>query len=223
MVGPGPDDVQHPMSYIPAGLPIWGRIQNIEYMRHLDLHFDVKELKRRFGDEEIEAKLAVPQLMFFNERIATLAGLIADECLSEQPLHELYGDGLAMAIFIELFGIGQTKKRQRSQLAPRQLRSVTAYIEDNCLRSIRLHELAQLTGLSQSYFSHAFKASTGMGPHQWQMRARIAKVQELLKKSRLSLTSVASTAGFSDQAHLTRVFKQVVGVTPAAWQRDQEG
>ena len=215
--------LQHPMSYIPAGLPIWGRIHDIEYMRHLDLHFDVKELKRRFADERIEEKLAVPQLMFFNERIAALARLIADECLNEQPLHELYGDGLAMALFIELFRIGQTKKRQRSQLAPRQLRSVTSYIEDNCLRSIRLHELAELAGLSQSYFSHAFKASTGMAPHQWQMRARIAKVQDLLRKSGLSLTSIASTAGFSDQAHLTRVFKQVVGVTPAVWQRDQQG
>lgn len=220
---PSPDDLQHTMSYIPAGLPIWGRIHDIEYMRHLDLHFDVKELKRRFADERIEEKLAVPQLMFFNGRIAALARLIADECLNEQPLHELYGDGLAMALFIELFRIGQTEKRQRSQLAPRQLRSVTSYIEDNCLRSIRLHELAELAGLSQSYFSHAFKASTGMAPHQWQMRARIAKVQDLLRKSGLSLTSIASTAGFSDQAHLTRVFKQVVGVTPAVWQRDQQG
>ena len=219
---PGLDGNQHPMSYIPAGLPIWGRVHNIDYLRHLDLHFDVNALKRRFADELVEEQLTVPRLMFFNERIAALARLIADECLNEQPLHELYGDGLATALFIELFRIGQTKKRQRSQLTPRQLRSVTSFIEDNCLRSIRLLELAQLTGLSQSYFSHAFKASTGMAPHQWQMRARIRRVQELLIKSDLSLTSVASAAGFSDQAHLTRVFKQVVGVTPAVWQRDQQ-
>ncbi|MGH6860674.1 MAG: helix-turn-helix domain-containing protein [Phyllobacterium sp.] len=210
----------HPMSYIPAGIPIWGRLRNIEYLRHLDLHFDIVTLKRCFTGDPIGDKLSVPRLMFFNERIAAIARLIAQECINEQPLHELYGDGLTMALFIELFQIGQVKKRRRSQLSPRQLRSVTAYIEENCLRAIRLQELARLTGLSQSYFSHAFKASTGMAPHQWQMSARIRKVQSLLRMSDSSLTSVASMAGFSDQAHLTRVFKRVVGVTPAVWQRE---
>lgn len=211
----------NPMSYIPAGLPIWGRLHNIDYLRHLDLHFDMNTLGRRFADDLVGEKLSIPRLMFFNERIAGLARLIAEECTTAQPLHELYGDGLTTALFIELFQIGQAKKRQRSQLSPRQLRSVTAYIEDNCLRAIRLQELAHLVGLSQSYFSHAFKASTGMAPHQWQMSARIRKVQLLLGKRGTSLTSVASIAGFSDQAHLTRVFKQVVGVTPAVWQRDR--
>lgn len=215
--------VPYPMSYIPAGLPIWGRVQNLEYLRHLDLHFDMNALKRRFADDLIGEKLSVPRLMFFDDRIAALARLIAEECLNDRSLHDLYGDGLTTALLIELFRIGQTKKRSRSQLSPRQLRSVTSHIEENCLRNIRLEELAQLTGLSQSYFSHAFKASTGMAPHQWQMGARIRKVQALLKKPGTSLTSVASLAGFSDQAHLTRVFKRVVGVTPAVWQRDQLG
>ena len=216
-------NVPYPMSYIPAGLPIWGCVHDIKYLRHLDLHFDMHTLRRRFADEFIDERLTVPRLMFFNERVAALARMIADECLNEQPLHELYGDGLTTALFIELFCIGQPNKRQRSQLSPRQLRSVTSYIEDNCARSIRLNELAKLTGLSQSYFSHAFKATTGVAPHQWQMRARIKKVQALLKKSGMSLTNVASTAGFSDQAHLTRVFKQIVGVTPGVWQRDHQG
>lgn len=211
----------HAMSFIPAGLPVWGRLHNIDTLRHLDLHFDVNTLRRRFADDLIGEKLSMPRLMFFNERIAAIARLVAEECISGQPLHELYGDGLTTALLVELFQIRQAKKRQRSQLSPRQLRSVTAYIEENCLRNIRLQELAHLVGLSQSYFSHAFKASTGMAPHQWQMSARIRKVQLLLKKSDSSLTRVASTAGFSDQAHLTRVFKRVVGVTPAVWQRER--
>lgn len=217
-----PHDVaRHPMSYIPAGLPVWGRGQGIKYLRHIDLHFDLAALARRFPEVSITAKLAVPRLMFFDDRIASLARLIAEECLNDQPLHDLYGDGLTTALIVQLFSIGPQTKRQRSQLSPRQLRFVTGYIEDNCLRSIRLEELARLLGLSQSYFSHAFKASTGMAPHQWQMKARIRRVEALLLKPGSSLPVVASATGFSDQAHLTRIFKKVVGITPAAWLRDR--
>ena len=76
-------------------------------------------------------------------------------------------------------------------------------------------------GLSQSYFSAAFKASTGVAPHQWQMKARIERVKARLLQPGASLAHVADATGFADQAHMTRVFKQFVGITPAAWVRAQ--
>ncbi len=55
-----------------------------------------------------------------------------------------------------------------------QLRRVVDYIEDELpARRIRLQELAELVEpVAESHFSHAFKASTGMPPHQWQTNAR---------------------------------------------------
>lgn len=93
------------------------------------------------------------------------------------------------------------------------------FLEANCLRTVRLQELAALTQLSENYVSRAFKASTGIPPLRWQMQARIRRVQAMLAATGASLTSVADAAGFSDQAHLTRVFKSIVGTTPAAWVR----
>ncbi|PRD43797.1 AraC family transcriptional regulator [Phyllobacterium phragmitis] len=209
------------MSYIPAGMPIWSQVESTGFLRHLDLHFDIETLSRRFAGELDMRKLSVPRLMFSDERIAALANLIAAECLNDDPLHDLYGDGLVAALFADLFKIGQKPERKRSQLSPRQLRRAIDFIEENCLRSIRLRELADRAGLSETYFSHAFKASTGIPPHQWQMQARIRKAQEFMNRKTVSLTSVASAAGFSDQAHFTRVFKRFVGVTPAAWLRGQ--
>ncbi|WP_369294355.1 helix-turn-helix domain-containing protein [Klebsiella pneumoniae] len=46
------------------------------------------------------------------------------------------------------------------------------------------------------------------------------KVQEKLRRETLTLSEVALAAGFSDQAHFTRVFKAVVGLTPAEWRRN---
>ncbi|GAB1583417.1 AraC family transcriptional regulator [Phyllobacterium phragmitis] len=209
------------MSYIPAGMPIWGQAENTGFLRHLDLHFDIETLSRRFAGELDMQKLLVPRLMFADERIASLAALIAAECLNDDPLHDLYGEGLVLALFADLFKIGQKQERRRSQLSPRQLRRTIDFIEENCLRSIRLRELAELAGLSETYFSHAFKASTGIPPHQWQMQARIRKARELMNRKSVSLTWVAAATGFADQAHFTRVFKRFVGMTPAAWLRAQ--
>jgi AraC family transcriptional regulator len=211
----------HSISYIPAGCAIRGQGHGLTYLRHLDLHFDVPALARRFSGDLDADRLDTPRLSFRDERIAALAGLIAAECASDAPLHDLYGDGLLNALLTALFPIEPNAPKRRSPLSRRQLQRVQAYIEDHCLESIRLSELASVAGLSQTYFSHAFKASTGIGPYRWHMQARIRKVQRLLLQSDASLTEVAAVAGFSDQAHFTRVFKQHVGLTPAAWLRHQ--
>ncbi|WP_088344686.1 MULTISPECIES: AraC family transcriptional regulator [Rhodomicrobium] len=208
------------ISYIPAGYPIRGSVDGAFFMRHLDLHLDVPALMRRFGGELDAERLEIPRLGFQDARIAALPALIAAECTSDAPLHDLYGDGLLGALLTALFGVERKTGRRRSQLSGRQLQRVKAYIEDHCLENIRLSELAELAGLSPTYFSHAFKASTGVAPYRWHMRARIRKVQRLLLENHAPITDVAAVAGFADQAHLTRVFKQHVGLTPAAWLRD---
>ncbi len=212
---------QHAISYVPAGMELWSRLDGIQFIRHLDLHFDLATLERRFGEHLDRQKLARPRLMFSDSRLINLARLIATECENPTPLHDLYGDGLAVSLLIDVLQLGQTKEpeRKRGQLAPWQLRKATRYIEENCLRNIRLAELADLIGLSQSYFCQAFKASAGMPPHKWQMNARMQRVKEMLLQADMPLTSIAEAAGFADQAHFTRVFRQFVGATPSAWQK----
>jgi len=209
------------ISFIPAGVPLWSRFEQSTYIRHLDLHFDMETLRERLADDFSREQFETPRLMFTDERMLTFANMLAAECASPAAFHELYGDSLTTALLIDFVRSGGRPERKRSALASWQLRRVVDFIEENCLRSIKLQELAELVSLSPSYFSHAFKASTGVPPHQWQMNARIKRVQEHLLRFEMSLTDVAMATGFFDQAHLTRVFRQNVGVTPAAWQRDR--
>ncbi|MBS7543237.1 helix-turn-helix transcriptional regulator [Ancylobacter oerskovii] len=211
------------ISFIPAGVPLWSRVSRTTYVRHLDLHFDMEALRRRLADEFDPEPFETPRLMFTDERLMTFAGLIAAECREPQPLHQLYGDSLTTAFFIDFLRSTRRLGQKRTALAPWQLRRVTDYIAANCLRGIRLEELAELVGLSPSYFSHAFKAATGIPPHQWQTDARLKRAQGLLLGSDMSLTEVATATGFYDQAHFTRMFRQHLGATPAAWRRDRRG
>lgn len=210
----------NPICYIPADLRIWSRTGPLHHLRHLDLHLDRRALETRMAEKVHESRLEEPRLMFSDERVLQLARLVADECVRPSGLDDLYGDSLINALLAAVLQAETREQRKRSRLSRWQLRRSIAYIEDNCLRRIRLEELAELTGLSQSYFSHAFKASTGLPPHQWQMKARIDRVKELLGDRDASLPDIAAMTGFSDQAHLTRMFRKLVGTTPAAWRRD---
>ncbi|AWB06469.1 AraC family transcriptional regulator (plasmid) [Azospirillum humicireducens] len=212
---------RQPMSFVPAGLKVWSRTDSLRRLTHLDLHFDMSVLESRFSDGLDIREMDRPRLNFSDDRLLSLARLIAAECRPSGVLNDLYGESLMAALFIGLAQTQPAADRKRGQLPPRQLRRVIDFIEDHCSRPIRLQELADLTGLSPAHFCSAFKASTGVPPHKWQMRARVERAKALLTAADVTLAAAAAMAGFSDQAHLTRVFRQIVGSTPAAWLRDQ--
>ncbi|NEH54440.1 helix-turn-helix domain-containing protein [Rhizobium leguminosarum] len=215
------DTEKRPISYVPAGMEVWADLTDVHSVRHLDIHFDTETVSRRLMEDIDPRRLESPQLLFSDERVLSLAQLVAAECLNPEPLHDLYGDGLALALIIDVLKIAKAMPRKRSKLASWQLRRATEFIEEHCLRNIRLEELAGLTGLSQSHFSHAFKASTGIAPHQWQTNARLDRAKRLLVESENALTAIAAETGFADQAHFTRVFRKHVGITPASWKKAQ--
>ncbi|NLS19322.1 helix-turn-helix transcriptional regulator [Rhizobium sp. P40RR-XXII] len=209
------------ISYIPADMELWVDMAGVEFVRHLDIHFDAEIISQRLMENIDPARLDRPQLHFNDPRMIALAEMIAAECENPEPLHDLYGDGLTLSLLINVLRLRGTQPRKRSGLAAWQLRRAVDYIEEHCTRAIRLEELAELTGLSQSHFSHAFKASTGLPPHQWQTQARLERAKHLLLNSEMPLTTVAVETGFADQAHFTRVFRKNVGAAPASWKRSK--
>lgn len=225
LLGPDPanmvarHDVAGSMSFVPAGMPVHGKAEGPGRIRHLDLHFPESAVTRRFGKALDRARLSQPCLQFVRAEMARVSRAIADECTHPDPHHDLLGEGLVNAVLALLFDVPRDPGRRSAGLSRYQLRLVTDYIEANCFEPIRLGELASLAKLSETYFSRAFKESTGCPPHRWQMQARIRKVQALVREQGLSLTEVATLSGFSDQAHFSRVFKSIVGMTPADWRR----
>ena len=79
--------------------------------------------------------------------------------------------------------------------------------------------VAERCGLSRGHFSKAFKQSTGLSPRAWQLQQRLRQAEELLVSGTQTIASIAAACGFSDQSHLTRVFSQHFGSTPAHWRR----
>jgi RpiB/LacA/LacB family sugar-phosphate isomerase len=99
-------------------------------------------------------------------------------------------------------------------LPPRRLQRVFAHVRENITQELAVAEIARVVGMSQYYFSKLFKLSTGTTPHQYVMRQRVERAQELLREGRTPLAEVATHVGFETQSHFTSVFRRLCGVTP---------
>lgn len=218
-----PQAVLRHLSFIPAGMTLDLELNGVRALRHLDLHIDAAALSRRLGSALDPAELEVPRFCRMEPRLLQLADLLAADCAGPAPLHDLYAEGLAHALLAAVLELPRVAPRKAGALAPWQVRRVTAFLEAECQRAIRLDELAALVGLSPSHFSQAFKSATGLPPHRYQLVARIERAKRLLATGRFSLSDVATECGFADQPHFTRVFRQRVGLAPGQWLRQERG
>lgn len=96
------------------------------------------------------------------------------------------------------------------------VRQVIDIINENLAENISLEALSAKVGLSPFYFSRVFQKQTGLPPHAFRKLQRIQSAKRLLR-DQVPIAQVAVQTGFSDQSHLTRHFKQVVGVTPGQY------
>ena len=102
----------------------------------------------------------------------------------------------------------------RGGLPPRVLRRLREHIDANIEQRISVEALAKLANLSVWYFVRAFKQSVGVTPHNYLIRRRVERTLELLSGTELSLSEIALAAGFADQGHCARRFRQHVGMSP---------
>jgi AraC-like DNA-binding protein len=107
----------------------------------------------------------------------------------------------------------------RTALPKWRLKRAFDYIEEHLAEPVTLADVAAYAGLSRMYFAAQFRAATGLRPHEYLLRRRIERAQDLLSTSCLTLVEVALSVGFQTQAHFTTVFKRFAGDTPHQWRR----
>ncbi|MFE8987004.1 AraC family transcriptional regulator [Streptomyces collinus] len=95
-------------------------------------------------------------------------------------------------------------------------RTVRDRLADELLDPPSLACLATDLGLSRYQLLRAFRTTMGVPPYAWLAQHRVARARGLLEAG-LRPAEVAGLVGFADQAHLTRWFRRVLGVTPAAY------
>src|SRR6267378_7664673 len=96
--------------------------------------------------------------------------------------------------------LAQLHPRSRGGLPPRALRRVREYVEAHLEKNISLLMPASTAGLSMSHFARAFKQSQGVPPHEYLVRCRVRRVQELLATTDILFRKSRALPGFRIRA-----------------------
>jgi AraC family transcriptional regulator len=111
---------------------------------------------------------------------------------------------------------GEIAKDEKLFSQPRAVAQALNFIHENYATDLSLADIAAAAHLSTYHLTRVFKKSTGVSPHQYLVQVRVNSARSLLTAGagNRSLAEIAAAVGFSDQSHLTRHFKRVLGVTP---------
>jgi AraC-like DNA-binding protein len=79
-----------------------------------------------------------------------------------------------------------------------------------------LEELEKVAGLDRWTLARQFRAAFGTSPTRFRTMRQLDRVRLLLRRG-ISLIEAAQEAGFADQCHMSRLFKQAYGLSPGRW------
>lgn len=102
---------------------------------------------------------------------------------------------------------------------PHTISRCLEYISKNYINNITIEELAQMSGMSQSYFTKLFRKYTGKTPHNYLKDFRLDVAVNLLREE-IPISEVAELVGFQYNSSFTAVFKKKYGCSPKRFLED---
>jgi len=168
------------------------------------------------GDEFFACRKALRMLPnAVDVRAGGLATALSAELAEPDDLTPLSLAGLAR----ELVARASRLPAPRHDGPPQWLRNALEYVETNLDCAVGLRRVANVSGVHPVHFARAFRAHTGQSLGTFVRARRLQRAAAMLGSSEQPIASVALALGFSDQSHMTRLFRASTGYTPAAYRR----
>lgn len=160
-----------------------------------------------------------------DDEVFHLVEALAREAESKEPGSTIMIRTLAQQLAVRLI-------RHHADLVPEaepghqvfgsnQRRQILEFIASHLNQTISVTALARRENLSIDRFTRLFRTTFDCSPQEQVRRMRLQRVHELMKDPSLSLAEIAYETGFTDQSHLTRVFKHQYGEPPGIWRRQR--
>lgn len=152
---------------------------------------------------------------------AQAARLIAGVHHAAEEGDALAADSLLRVAVARLLGLygGPLPRRTVRTAGARNAVRARAVLEQRMADPPTLEQLARELDTSPFSLLRAFRERYGMPPHAWLTDARVRRVRALLE-SGIAPAEAAAAVGFTDQSHLGRHFRRIVGVPPGAYRRE---
>jgi AraC family transcriptional regulator len=158
-------------------------------------------------------------------QIEHLAWALDAERAAGYPSGLLYRETLGSALAIHMLGRypAPAPLTIARGLSKPQLRRVTGFIEEHLEETLSLGRLAEVAGVSTSYFKTLFKRATGLPAHEYVVQRRVERAKALLLRGDRPMSQVAAETGFAHQSHMARCMRRILGATPSALIRGRKG
>ncbi len=156
--------------------------------------------------------------LFNNQSLASATNNIMRIAMDDNSQKDIMADFALKELLIRLMQT-QARSMVEKNIAKNKSRIGFAvdYIRKNLHQKLSIDSIAKLAYVSKSNFFKMFRDELGTSPNEFILQERINRAKELLA-SQNSIKETAFQTGFSDANYFTRVFKQLVGVTPKSYQ-----
>lgn len=111
------------------------------------------------------------------------------------------------------YEMGYVSKDTEDILKPALHHIHAAYTGDN----IAVPYLADLCGVSETYFRQIFKKALGVSPIKYMNELKLARAKELISSGMYSIGEIAELSGFHDESYFSREFKKATGTAPSKY------
>jgi AraC family transcriptional regulator len=150
-------------------------------------------------------------------RAAWLASQLYHEFCTGDTASVLSIEGLALALLGEVTRSATTEEAPGAR--PHWLRRAVEYLHGHYRETISLHDLARRVDIDPSHLARTFRGHFGCTMSEYVRKLRVDHARKELLATSKPLSEIAYAAGFSDQAHFSRVFRQHTGLTPGSYRK----
>lgn len=186
--------------------------------------------------EELSKRINQETGFFTYEGYPVPGGLILEMFREMQEKNIFYQEsvkGYLLAFLLEIARMKTGRQKNRETKKEAFLNSVTlkeentqiekalAYVAGHYSEQIRVKDLADACGLSETHFRRVFRKNMNLSPSDYVCKVRIRKASELLNSSSCSLEEIAMKTGFISMSTFNRNFRKLLGTSPHSWRREK--
>jgi AraC-like DNA-binding protein len=184
--------------------------QHGEGDRCLSFKFDPDVFERIAHDAGAKPEFAhnsLPPLRELSRHTARAHMAMTQPELMEEAAFEMVGHAIQLG--------GRLRRARRAPVHHHgRMTEVLRYMAAHSAAPHKIAGLARMARLSPYHFLRSFKATTGVTPHQWLLRARLRDAAGRLAATSMPVTDIALDVGFEDLSNFTRSFRAEFGASP---------
>lgn len=159
----------------------------------------------------------------------TLSSIAADldeilqEANSSGPVRKVLVRALVLRLMIRVsrlyasYSASDGLPPNSRSLRENSVATAVRFIDENFASELRVNEIAKMVYLSPDHFTEVFSGVMGRTPRDYIRHVRLEHAKASLQNSNIPITQIALECGWCDHAHLSQVFRTVVGLTPSQY------